>query len=168
MLAPNLYSIKKYKERKFGKIGNVCLKRLVRCLFYVLFFGALLNLAGKYLRPKVKRAEPKAHRLCNAIRMVDGRILGWGGCSVGHGDGDIFGVPQPFNCPSSQVSKTLWPSGPEWEIKREIKYQMKCWQLGNFHRTALHCVQLDGSRAISNQIVQFTYLFECNVCYWNA
>lgn len=115
---------------------------------------------------KESRAQSPTLMQCNPDGIWSDTRMG--GCSVGHGDGYIFGVPQPFNCPSSQVSKTLWPSGPEWEIKREIKYQMKCWQLGNFHRTALHCVQLDGSRAISNQIVQFTYLFECNVCYWNA
>lgn len=105
MLAPNLYSIKKYKERKFGKIGNVCLKRLVRCLFYVLFFGALLNLAGKYLRPKVKRAEPKAHRLCNAIRMVDGRILGWGDVLWGMGMGIFSGCPSHLIAPAPKCQR---------------------------------------------------------------
>jgi len=76
MLAPGLYSIKKYKERKFGKIGKVYLKCWARCLFYVLFFGALLNLASKYLRPKAKRAEPKpaAYAMQSGWGMVDGRI----------------------------------------------------------------------------------------------
>jgi len=36
---------------------------------------------------------------------------------------------------------------------------MKCWQLGNFRREALHCFQLDGRRGNLKQTDLCTYLF---------
>jgi len=73
---PVFTALKNIKRENFGEIGKVYLKCWARCLFYVLFFGALLNLASKYLRPKAKRAEPKpaAYAMQSGWGMVDGRI----------------------------------------------------------------------------------------------
>lgn len=107
--------------------------------FNVLFFGALLYLGCKYLRTASRC--PKS--LCNP----DGR---WEWCIFsgcpGHLIATTWALFRPFlgnPFPSREVSKTLWPNG---KSEKEIKSQMKCWQLGNFHRQVLHCVQLDGRR----------------------